>query len=76
MPTKTSLIKGMDVLHLKVNIKSKLIEPIVWEGNIKKDKTNNLGVRKWICDNCSNENDRDINASINIMFEGLKYYFS
>ena len=38
-------------------------------------KTNDLGVRNWICDNCSNENDRDINASINIMFEGLKYCF-
>ena len=41
----------------------------------KTDKTNNLQVRKWICENCSNENDRDINASINIMFEGLKYCF-
>ena len=41
----------------------------------KTDKTNNLQVRKWICENCSNENDRDINASINIMFEGLRYCF-
>ena len=31
-----------------------------------------LSVRNWICENCGNENDRDINASINIMFEGLK----
>ena len=43
-------------------------------GSVTK-KTNNLGVREWICDNCSSINDRDINASINIMFEGLKYCF-
>ena len=41
----------------------------------KTDKTNNLEVRKWECSKCHNENDRDINASINIMFEGLKYCF-
>ena len=38
-------------------------------------KTNNLNVRDWICDKCGCENDRDINASINIMFEGLKKYY-
>lgn len=37
-------------------------------------KTNNLNVRNWICDKCGCENDRDINASINIMFEGLKIH--
>lgn len=34
-----------------------------------------LKVRKWKCSKCHNENDRDIDASINIMFEGLKYCF-
>ena len=34
-----------------------------------------LSVRNWICENCGNENDRDINASINIMFEGLKLHY-
>ena len=38
-------------------------------------KTNDLNVRNWICDKCGCENDRDINASINIMFEGLKMYY-
>ena len=38
------------------------------------DKTKDLGVRHWTCINCGCENDRDINASINIMFEGLKIY--
>ena len=37
--------------------------------------TLDLSVRNWICENCGNENDRDINASINIMFEGLKLHY-
>ena len=41
----------------------------------KTDKTNNLNIRKWQCIECGNENDRDINASINIMFEGLKIHY-
>ncbi len=32
-----------------------------------------LGVRKWTCPNCKSELDRDINAAINILNEGLKY---
>ena len=38
-------------------------------------KTNDLNIRNWICEECGCENDRDINASINIMFEGLKMYY-
>ena len=38
-------------------------------------KTNDLNIRNWICEECGNENDRDINASINIMFEGLKIHY-
>lgn len=41
----------------------------------KTNKTNNLEIRKWECSKCHSINDRDINASINIMFEGLKYCF-
>ena len=37
-------------------------------------KTKDLKVRKWECKRCTNINERDINASINIMFEGLKMY--
>lgn len=36
--------------------------------------TKNINVRYYTCPNCSNELDRDLNASINIMFEGLKKY--
>lgn len=42
--------------------------------NNKTDKTKNLSVRSWKCDCCGSINDRDVNASINIMFEGLKLY--
>ena len=37
--------------------------------------TNNLNIRKWECIKCHMINDRDINASINIMFEGLKMHY-
>lgn len=41
----------------------------------KTEVTNNLSIRNWECTNCGNKNDRDINASINIMFEGLRIYY-
>ena len=41
----------------------------------KTEVTNNLSIRKWKCEVYYNENDRDINASINIMFQGLKLYY-
>ena len=42
----------------------------------KTEITNDLKVRVWECENCGNTNDRDINASINIMFEGIKMHFA
>jgi len=42
-------------------------------GNIDK-KYKNLNERVYKCSKCHNEIDRDVNASINIMYEGLKLY--
>ena len=42
----------------------------------KTEITNDLKVRMWECENCGNTNDRDIKASINIMFEGIKIHFA
>ena len=40
----------------------------------KNEDVKDLSVRKWTCPKCGMIHDRDINASINIMFEGLKIY--
>ena len=38
----------------------------------KNEETKDLKTRKWTCPNCRQAHDRDINASINILNEGLK----
>ena len=40
----------------------------------KNKEVKDLSVRKWTCPSCGMEHDRDFNASINIMFEGIKIY--
>ena len=40
----------------------------------KNDITKDLSIREYVCPNCHFKLDRDINASENIMFEGLKLY--
>lgn len=37
-----------------------------------RNKINDLSIRKFLCINCNNINDRDINASINILDEGIR----
>lgn len=38
----------------------------------KNTKVKNLSIRKWICPKCQANHDRDLNASINILNEGLR----
>ncbi len=42
-------------------------------GNRKKE-LKDLRIRSFVCDECKNEMDRDINASINILTEGIRKY--
>ena len=42
-------------------------------GNRKKE-LKNLNIRSYECDKCGNEIDRDVNASINILMEGIRKY--
>ena len=39
--------------------------------NTRNKEIKDLSIRSWTCKKCNNENDRDINAAINIMWEGL-----
>ena len=41
----------------------------------KTEKTKDLSIRRWTREKCGYENNRDLTASINIMFEGLRLHY-
>ena len=41
----------------------------------KNKKVKDLRIREWECIKCKNINDRDINASLNIEYEGIMKYY-
>ena len=42
----------------------------------KNEKLKDLSIREYDCPKCGIHNDRDINASLNILFEGLKLHYN
>ena len=42
----------------------------------KNSKLKDLNIREYDCPECGIHNDRDINASLNILFEGLKLHYN
>ena len=42
----------------------------------KNSKLKDLSIREYDCPKCGIHNDRDINASLNILFEGLKLHYN
>ena len=42
----------------------------------KNSKLKDLSIREYDCPECRSHNDRDINASLNILFEGLKLHYN
>ena len=42
----------------------------------KNSKLKDLSIREYDCPKCGSHNDRDINASLNILFEGLKLHYN
>lgn len=59
--------------YIKIGRFTKSSQPCNVCGYINTD-TKDLSVREWICPQCGTKHDRDINAAINILNEGLRLF--
>ena len=73
------------LIEWKCNIKGKLYykintyypsSQICSHCGYKNSKLKDLSIREYDCPKCGSHNDRDINASLNILFEGLKLHYN
>lgn len=58
-------------VYIKIGRFTKSSQPCNVCGYINPD-TKDLSVREWICPKCDTVHDRDVNAAINILNEGLR----
>lgn len=57
--------------YIKIGRFTKSSQPCHVCGYINQD-TKDLSVRSWTCPNCGTIHDRDVNAAMNILYEGIK----
>ena len=57
-----------------MNVNKSVIDKNSCKKSEKDTKYKDLNEREYVCKSCNSVIDRDLNASINIMFEGLKLY--
>ena len=68
---KLGLVAIRGYCNKKGMSKNKSLAKYILDASLK-----DLSIREYKCQNCGRELDRDINASINILFEGLKLHYN